>query len=112
MKKDQNKIKLFENMKKINSDFIINEDMMGNSTALVAPVATQQVRQPSDVNTLANVTKTASSINSASKRIDSATEFSGAFQNWFGNLGYNPQKISKSKILMDITKVLNNLGYR
>ena len=77
------------------------------------PKPTQPIAPaPSDVKTLSTVQQRASSANSAAKIIDNTTEFTGAFQNWFSTLGYTPQKISKSKVLMEVTKVLNNLGYR
>lgn len=116
--KNYSKQQLFENMGKINPSFI-NEAMganglpiTGQNQAAGQPQQPQQSQQPSDVKTLGNVAQKASTVQTASKRIDTSTEFGGAFQNWFGNLGYNPQKISKTKIIMDITKVLNNLGYR
>ncbi len=118
MKKDV-KTLLFENMSKLNYDFS-NEAF--NSNGLPAQTGQNQAvgatqpqpvqQQPSDVKTLGNVAQMASTVNTAAKRIDTTNEFAGAFQNWFATLGYNPQKISKSKVIMDITKVLNNLGYR
>lgn len=107
MKKDD-KTLLFENMGKLNPDF--NNEQFNANGLPTQPV--QPATLPSDVKTLGNVSQKASTINRAAKRIDTSTEFSGAFQNWFTGLGYTPQKISKSKVLMDITKVLNNLGYR
>lgn len=77
-----------------------------------APNPTQIAPAPSDVKTLNTVQQRASSANNAAKRIDNSTEFTGAFQNWFSTLGYTPQKISKSKVLSEVSKVLINLGYR
>lgn len=103
-----NRDKLFDKMKKVNPDFNeVNE--------LVNPTGLPQQLKPKysgDVKTLNQVSNTSTSINNAAKRIDNSTEFSGAFQDWFSRLGYDPKKISKTKIISDIGKILTNLGYR
>lgn len=67
---------------------------------------------PSDVKNLDIAQKGATTVISKSKAIDTPQEFSGAFENWFQNLGYKPGKISKSFIRTEIEKVLTTLGYK
>jgi hypothetical protein len=67
---------------------------------------------PSDVAALGKAQSTASTVVSKSKAINSIQEFPGAFENWFNTLGFQPGKISKSTVRMEVEKVLTKLGYK
>lgn len=109
--KKENKEMLFEMMEKINPDFKLNEANMQQT-----PTATQQQQpaQPSDVKALSKAGQTASSVKSASQRINTTTEFPEAFRVWFSGLGYRPDNpaISIAKVKTEIEKVLKSMGYR
>ena len=67
---------------------------------------------PSDVKSLAGAQKTATTVTSKSKAINSIQEFPGAFELWFSSLGFMPGKISKSTVRSEVEKVLVKLGYK
>ena len=67
---------------------------------------------PSDVKSLAGAQKTATTVTSKSKAINSIQEFPGAFELWFSTLGFQPGKISKSSIRSQVETVLTKLGYK
>ena len=67
---------------------------------------------PSDVKALAGAQKVATSVQNKAKNINSIQEFPGAFENWFITLGFQPGKISKSAVRMEVEKVLTKLGYK
>lgn len=79
--------------------------------------STQSTKQPKiagDVARLQNVSKYASGVQSAQKRINTTTEFPQAFKVWFSSLGYNPENksISIGRVLTDIRKAMQELGYK
>jgi len=80
------------------------------------PVAGQPVapKQPSDVQTLNRANQSASMVQSASKRINTATEFPEAFRIWFTQLGYKPDNpaINIMKVKTEIDKVMRSMGYK
>jgi polyisoprenoid-binding protein YceI len=67
---------------------------------------------PSDVKALAGAQKVATSVQTKAKAINSIQEFPGAFENWFGTLGFQPGKISKSQIRSAVDASLTKLGYK
>jgi len=67
---------------------------------------------PSDVKSLAGAQKTATTVISKSKNINSIQEFPGAFELWFSSLGFMPGKISKSAVRSQVEAVLTKLGYK
>jgi hypothetical protein len=67
---------------------------------------------PSDVKALGKAQDVATTVQSKAKNINSIQEFPGAFENWFGTLGFEPGKISKSAIRSAVEKSLTNLGYK
>lgn len=75
----------------------------------------QQVpKQPSDVKSLAKANQSASSVQTASKRINTTTEFPEAFKVWFSSLGYTPDNpaISIMKVRTEVERVLRELGFK
>ena len=71
-----------------------------------------EIQIPSDVKNVAKVQSQSTSMNSANKRINTTQEFTGAFENWFKSLGYEPGKVTKSFIRTEMDKVLSKLGYK
>jgi hypothetical protein len=67
---------------------------------------------PSDVAALGKAQTTATTVTNKAKTINSIQEFPGAFENWFQTLGFQPGKISKSAVRMEVEKVLTKLGYK
>ena len=67
---------------------------------------------PADVKALAGAQKTATSVQSKAKAINSIQEFPGAFEAWFTTLGFQPGKISKSAVRNEVEKILTKLGYK
>jgi hypothetical protein len=67
---------------------------------------------PSDVAALSKAQSSATTVTSKSKAINSIQEFPGAFENWFNSLGFQPGKVSKSAVRMEVEKVLTKLGYK
>jgi hypothetical protein len=67
---------------------------------------------PSDVAALGKAQASSTTIAGKSKAINSIQEFPGAFENWFNTLGFQPGKISKSAVRMEVEKVLTKLGYK
>jgi hypothetical protein len=67
---------------------------------------------PSDVAALGKAQSSATTVASKSKAINSIQEFPGAFEVWFKTLGFQPGKISKSAVRMEVEKVLTKLGYK
>ena len=74
----------------------------------------QQSNQPSDVKTLSNVQNKATSVNRAAGKINTTTEFSGAFKNWFQTLGYKPNDstVSIARVQALVKKSMSELGYK
>jgi hypothetical protein len=66
---------------------------------------------PTDVAALGKAQKVATTVQNKAKAINNIQEFSGAFENWFETLGFQPGKISKNAIRSEIEKVLTKLGY-
>lgn len=67
---------------------------------------------PSDVAALGKAQQTATTVTNKAKTINNIQEFPGAFENWFKTLGFQPGKISKSAVRMEVEKVLTKLGYK
>jgi hypothetical protein len=67
---------------------------------------------PSDVAVLGKSQAAATTVTNKAKAINSIQEFPGAFENWFKTLGFQPGKISKSAVRMEVEKVLTKLGYK
>ena len=67
---------------------------------------------PSDVAALGKTQATATTVTNKAKAINNIQEFPGAFENWFKTLGFQPGKISKSTVRMEVEKVLVKLGYK
>jgi len=118
--------KLFENMKMLNPEFNLNEDQTFTNTFDQAnsqqpttgqPQATpaqQPVNQPADVKYLNNVQTKATQVTKAGSKINTTTEFSGAFKNWFSTLGYTPEGnvVTISRVLIFVKQALTELGYK
>lgn len=107
-------MKEFLNNAGIRTDFVNNRlTRVQNEQAPAAPQQ-QQAAQPSDVKALSKAGQTASSVRSASQRINTTTEFPEAFRVWFSGLGYKPDNpaISIAKVKVEVEKVLKQLGYR
>ena len=106
------KQKLFENMEKLNSNFKMNEIVP--QQGINQPAQPVAPRQPSDVQSLNKATQTASSVQKASQRINTATEFPEAFRVWFQGLGYKPDNpaINIVKVKTEIERVMRSMGYR
>jgi hypothetical protein len=87
-----------------------------------APIfpSTTQTNIPSDVKNLDKAQSSSSQVKAKAKVINTTTELSGAFENWFKTLGFQPSdgeedgkyKISKSTIMQKIKDSLKNLGYK
>ena len=67
---------------------------------------------PSDVAALGKTQAASTTLANKSKTINNIQEFPGAFENWFKTLGFQPGKISKSTVRMEVEKVLVKLGYK
>lgn len=74
----------------------------------------KQPYQPSDVKSLYNANKTATTVKTAGKRINTATEFPEAFRVWFATLGYKPDNpaISIMKVRTEVERVMRSMGYK
>lgn len=74
----------------------------------------QQQKMASDVKAMQRAGKSATSVQMASKRINTATEFPQAFKLWFQSLGYKPDNpaITTNRVITDIRKVMQELGYK
>ena len=112
---------LFKNMEKLNPDFKnnISEIVPSNQATTPQPSVVNQAqpsapKQPSDVQSLNRATQSASSVQRASSRINTTTEFPEAFRLWFSSLGYKPDNpaISIMKVKTEIDKVMKSMGYR
>ena len=67
---------------------------------------------PPDVKSLDKAQQTSSTFLSKAKNINTIQEFSGAFKNQFETLGFQPGKISKTAIKIEVDKILTTLGYK
>jgi hypothetical protein len=67
---------------------------------------------PSDVKNLGIAQTKATTVANKAKMINNIQEFPGAFEEWFGTLGFEPGKITKSAIRSAVEKSLTNLGYK
>ena len=79
------------------------------------PVQPQKpANQPADVKTYGNVQTKATAANKAASRINTTTEFSGAFKNWFASLGYKPENntVTISRVQMLVKQAMTELGYK
>ena len=117
MIKKNNKELLFENMEKLNPDFKLQElapQPAVQPQAGAQPQAGQPPRQPGDVQTLGRASKNAGTVQTASQRINTATEFPEAFRLWFTSLGYKPENpaINIAKVKIEIEKVMKSMGFR
>lgn len=72
----------------------------------------EDISTPADVKSLDKAQSSATTITNKAKAINSISEFPGAFESWFKQLGFQPGKISKSAVRMQVDKVLANLGYK
>lgn len=109
------KEQLFELFRKINPDFkgtVLNE-AVNPITPVAGQTTPQQSNTPSDVASVQRAAKSASGLGIANKRINTATEFSEAFKNWFSSLGYKPDNpaISSMKVITDVKKAMQELGF-
>jgi len=117
MKSCDTKRMLFEMMEKMNPDFKQINELAPVPTSLPpqssAPTQ-QQPRMASDVKAVDRANKTATTVQTANKRINTATEFPQAFKLWFESLGYTPQNpaISTSRVLTEIRKAMQEMGYK
>jgi polyisoprenoid-binding protein YceI len=84
---------------------------LNEAEATSAPAA-PAANAPSDVKALGKAQTTATTVSSKAKAINSINEFSGAFENWFKTLGFQPGKVSKSAVRSAVEKILTNLGYK
>jgi len=91
-----------------------NEPSMGQNNAPQGQQQVQQPRQPGDVQTLNRANQNASTVLSASKRINTTTEFPEAFRVWFSGLGYSPENpaISIMKVKTEVERIMKEMGYR
>lgn len=103
----------------MNNDYcmkIINEEIDSLNIEEIDAVGSvpQQPRQPSDVQTLNRANSNASSVQKASSRINTTTEFPEAFRLWFQSLGYKPdnQSITIMKVRTEIERVMRELGFK
>jgi len=116
MAKKDTKQQLFENMEKLNPGFNIRE-ANPNAPQPIQPVAGQQqpvAQQPSDVKALGKANQSATNVQNASRRINTATEFPEAFRIWFSALGYKPDNpaVSIMRVRTEIEKVMRSMGYK
>jgi hypothetical protein len=95
-----NEVKRFQKLAGINED------------ATSAPAPVKPANTPSDVKALGKAQQLSTSVQTKAKAINSIQEFPGAFENWFKTLGFQPGKISKSAVRMEVEKVLTKLGYK
>jgi hypothetical protein len=85
-----------------------------NAASTTPPTTAQSAPMASDVRTLQKATSNANTVNNASKRINTATEFPQAFKLWFGSLGYKPENpaISIMRVRLEIEKAMREMGYK
>jgi len=86
-----------------------------DSNQTTQPVQPQRpVNQPADVKQYSNVQTKATAANKAASRINTTTEFSGAFKNWFASLGYKPENntVTISRVQMLVKQAMTELGYK
>ena len=102
MKKNGNKERLFEMMKKINPNFSEQYDGSANK-----PI-------PADVAYLQKATDRSASVKYAASRIDTPQEFQDSFQEWLSSTGFNPQKkpLSIAQAQTLVRNAMLKLGYR
>lgn len=87
-----------------------------NAQPVQSPAVTPQqpVNAPSDVRTVARMAQSATALQGANKRINTATEFPQAFKDWFASLGYkadNPA-ISIMKVMTEVKKAMTEMGFK
>jgi len=63
---------------------------------------------------IGNIQTKATAANKAASRINTTTEFSGAFKNWFASLGYKPENntVTISRVQQLIKQAMTELGYK
>ncbi len=65
-----------------------------------------------DVATVAKVTASNKSLQTAQKRINDLPEFEQAFSQWISQLGLEPDKFTLANVRDRVAKVLQQLGYK
>jgi hypothetical protein len=65
-----------------------------------------------DVQSLAKVSQSSKSLQTAQKRVNDLPEFEDAFKVWFSSLGMDNKKFTQSNIRDRVVNVLKGLGYR
>ena len=119
MNTKNNKQKLFEMMEKLNPEINITE-LFGSQPPPKSPqqpaqpAAQQQPVQPSDVKALSKANTNASTVKTASQRINTATEFPEAFRVWFSSLGYKPNNstINIPRVKIAVEQVMKSMGFK
>jgi len=122
--------KVYEMMRKLNPDFILNEATFNSSfedpTQAQAQPAQPQPAQPQaaqpqpqtkasgDNKTYDKAIQANTSLANKSARVNTTTEFPDAFKTWFAKLGYTPEKgnINISRVLANVRKAMIELGYK
>jgi len=115
--------KVYEMMKKLNPDFILNEDTFNSSFG--SPSTSQPTAQPAvkpqvqaqpsgDNKTYDKAIQANTSLANKSARVNTNTEFPDAFKTWFSKLGYTPDKgnINIARVLANVRKAMIELGYK
>lgn len=120
--KENTKQMLFEMLCKIDPTFqsnIMDEASQIGATTAQSPIGTTPTQpampnQPSDVKTLGRATQNATTVQSASKRINTAMEFPEAFRVWFSGLGYKPENpaISIMKVKQVVGDMMMKMGFK
>jgi polyisoprenoid-binding protein YceI len=75
-------------------------------------VQAETTKVPADVANLSKAQSSASTVLSKAKTINTPQEFSGAFENWFQTLGFEPGKLTKGTVRTLVDQVLTKLGYK
>ena len=108
--------KLYQMMGKINPDFKINEDTFNSSFETPNNISdTNNNEEPTgDVKSYEKAMDNSPSLIKSGSKIDTPSEFQGAFKVWFTKLGYLPSKgnITISNINNQVREVLISLGYK
>lgn len=117
---DESLNKLYEMMGKINPEFKLKEDSFptsfdntNNQETTDNSINTDDLKN-GDAKNYNNVIQKSTSINKASNKINTSTEFPEAFKIWFTKLGYNPNNpsVTISKVTSDIRSIMQELGYK
>lgn len=105
---------MFEMMKKLNSDFNLNEDSFGQFNTSFEDPAQETLPKNGDVKGYNAASEKAKTLNTKSEKINTRVEFPEAFKTWFNNLGYSPEKrnITISMVITEIKKIMQEMGYK